>query len=119
MKALKIDPATRTVSMITLDVSKGKLAALQAQVGGLVEVADRYQNGDDLLVNEEGLFGNPQHFFSLDGAERALAGVGIIVGTLSTDEGTDWIDCTTGFEEVLERVKFYTLAELRAALGTA
>lgn len=121
MKCIEINPALRTVKLIEVDISKSRLSGLQALVGGLVEVADRFQNGDDLLVNEEGLFAMPQHFFTLnDGdAATALAGVGLIVGTLSTDEGMEWISPTTGVEEVLRRVKFFTLPELRAAIGVA
>jgi len=87
MRALIIDPARQTVSEADLDMS---LRSLQEAVGGNIEVAHEFPNGDVLYVNEEGLSraedalegkDDPERAFWFDiDAHQPFAGRGIVVG---------------------------------------
>lgn len=122
MRAIIINPKDRTVSVKELDVSRGSLRALQNEVGGLVEVAAALANGDDLLVNEEGLLYGPEHFFSFVPNGRPdevafFAGTGIVVGTRFDGEGVDWVDAASMLESIKARVSWFSLLEIKALLS--
>jgi hypothetical protein len=78
MAALRIDPLRRTVSA----VAYRDLAELQALVGGYIEAAYQWPDGDVLYVDEEGLFkGGARGFFRLaERPDQPLAGYGVLVG---------------------------------------
>jgi len=94
MKAIRIDAKNQTISMI--DIEKG-LATLQEHVGGYIEAALYFPDGDVMYVNEEGLLNNPEHFQFWPKHKRMFAGDGIIVG--SDDEGND-IDTTLTIKDI-------------------
>jgi hypothetical protein len=60
----------------------------QKIVGGLICFAHRLPNGDTLFVNDEGLLGQPQHFFYLKGAPNVFALNGYLIGP-ADDNGND------------------------------
>jgi hypothetical protein len=104
MKAIIIDSKKQEIRETEID---GKLAGLQAAVGGYIELV-RLEDEQDLYVNEEGLLHGEQKFFFYHGAHQPFAGNGIICG--HDDEGN-----TTGtsmqVEAVRARVKFLNAHE--------
>ena len=108
MRTLVINAADRLVIEADTD---GKLATLQKIVGGSIEAV--YAGLDDAhhcYVNEEGLFGQPRHFFMFDGRAPPLAGNGVILGT--TEDGHE-AACTLSLEWIREHVIFMDLAAAR------
>lgn len=79
MRAIHINAVDHTVDEITVP-DTDQLAELQRLVGGYIEVAHRFPNGDILYVDEEGLFKDPTHFFAVSGAHQPFAGNGVILG---------------------------------------
>lgn len=61
--------------------SNAELAALHSLVDGYIQVAHRFDNGDVLYVDEDGLAKGLGHFFCLVGQTSWIAGSGVIVGT--------------------------------------
>lgn len=76
IKAIVINAQTRTISEVTIE---NTLEAKQAIVGGLIERATTLPNGDDVYVNEEGLF-LFDRFFYLTGEYSPFAGNAVVVG---------------------------------------
>lgn len=106
MRAILIDPAQRTVTEIDTD---GKLASLQALVGGYIE-AVHLDDKHHCYVNEEGLFNEPRHFFLFAGAHQPLAGAGVI---LADTKGGNEAACTLSLDWIRRRVTFMGLDEAR------
>jgi hypothetical protein len=113
MRAILINPETKTVSEVEID---GSLKSLQGAVSGYIELV-RLSDDVDLYVNEEGLLHDEikaKGFFVIRGCGQPLAGCGIL---LSSGEGQ-----TIGLADkftvgyVQERVKFYTFKEIRGYL---
>lgn len=87
MRAILIAPERAELSEADLDMS---IDALQAAVGGLIETAHVFDNGDVLYVDENGLSlmgealqgrAEAAHAFMFDiGAHQPFAGRGVIVG---------------------------------------
>lgn len=77
-KAYWINSETRQISEITIT----DLADLQKHVGGYIEVAYEWPNGDVLYVDEEGMLKQPASGFVLlpERADQVLAGNGVMVG---------------------------------------
>lgn len=76
-KCLLIDALTQTVSETTFE----DLPGLQKLVGGYIETAFQWPNGDTLYVDEEGLLKGPVDFFRIpQRPDQALAGNGVVVG---------------------------------------
>lgn len=84
MKAIKIDTKNKSV----YEIEVFTLADLQEAVGGYIETALNFDNGDTLYVNEEGLLREPFGFFYYRGAIQPYAGNGIIVGINREDGDT-------------------------------
>ena len=79
MRAIAIDPKLRTVKEVHIrHDANGSLADMQAAVGGLIELATTLPNGDDVFVNDEGLF-LYRDFFVIDGAHQPFAGPAIVL----------------------------------------
>jgi hypothetical protein len=101
MRAAIVNSKDRTITEAEID---GSLNTLQHIVGGLIEPV--YQGLDEIhhcYVNEEGLLGNPQHFFMFTDGHQPLAGNGIILS--STEDGGE-AACTLSLDWVKERVTF-------------
>lgn len=79
MRAIYIDSDACKVTEIELPDDDSQLSELQRLVGGNIEFAHEFPNGDVLFVDEEGLLKNPKHFFDVD-AHQHFAGNGVIVG---------------------------------------
>lgn len=77
MKALHIDAEHLTIGVVEYH----GLADLQRLVGGFIEVAYLWPNGDVLYVDEEGLLKLPQRGFRITvRPDQPLAGNGVLVG---------------------------------------
>lgn len=77
MKALLIDTKSLTVG----EVDYTGLADMQRLIGGYIEAAYEWDNGDVLYVDEEGLLKDDQRFFRITvRRDQALAGNGLLVG---------------------------------------
>ena len=76
MKAILIDPVAKTVT----DVEPDHLHGLQQLVGGSIELAFNWHNGDVLYVDEDGIrHGGTPWLFVLR-PDQLLLGRGVIVG---------------------------------------
>ena len=106
MRALQIDSTARTVTEVYID---GSLESLQAAVGGYIEHAVWLDAANCVIVDEEGLLKNPQHFFTIEGAHQTFAGDGVVIGS---DEG-ETTAATTSLAWLSARVGFLTLDEVR------
>ena len=115
MKAIHIDPATRTIKYIELP-EENRLPTLQSIVGGYITVGLAFANEDVMYVDDDGFLKDPQDFqiwhptspkplFNTSGRIklRALAGPSIIVG--SSPSGED-LPCLTTIEEVESTITF-------------
>jgi len=108
MRAIIINAKDRTITAIEID---GSLKSLQRIVGGLIEpVYDGLDDAHHCYVNDEGLFGHPQHFFFFKDGHQPLAGNGVI---LSSTEDGDEAPCTLLLDWVKDRVTFMDLAAAR------
>jgi hypothetical protein len=77
MIAYFINPADQTVTQITL----ADWDAIRAKLGGYLEVACSWQNGDVLFVDEEGFLKPQELYFRLtERPDQPFAGVGVLVG---------------------------------------
>jgi hypothetical protein len=83
-KAFLIDTANREVreAEYQTNVACSDPKSLQTLIGGYIETAWSNEQGDNLFVDEEGLFKPQQHFFvwALRRDGVPLAGNGVIVG---------------------------------------
>jgi hypothetical protein len=85
MRALLIDAAKREIREVEYVQSKvddgGPGMSLQDHIGGYIETAFAWENGDVLFVDEEGLFKPQMHFFRIgERPDQPFAGHGIVVG---------------------------------------
>jgi len=77
MKVLFINAKDMSVEERELESHKD----IRPLINGWIEAAYRYENGDVLYVDEEGLLKNPRHFFLIpERGDQPLAGNGVIVG---------------------------------------
>lgn len=89
-KAILIDAAARTVTVVDCDtVNNG----CQKAVGGYIETAHMWPNGDVLFVDEDGLTKPQRHFFRFlpRPNPQPLGGNGIIVGREIEDDEGNWL----------------------------
>jgi len=111
MRAILIRPMARTVEEIDIDMTT---EAIQRAVGGSMQIAHEYGNGDTLYVNENGIgmgadamAGEPgmSEFAALFelGLHQPFFGPGIIVGRW---EGASHTDARTPLGSVRAAVSF-------------
>jgi len=89
------------------EVREGTVSSLedcQKLVGGLIERAGYLITNDEVFVNEEGLMGQPKHFFMFQGGHSPVAGNGYITGP--TDSKGNETDCTLSLEQAYRKIKF-------------
>jgi Domain of unknown function (DUF3846) len=101
-RAILIDPVRRLIEPHTID---GRLASLQAAVGGAIAWGTELKTGDVLYVDDEGLLKRNPAFFSL--GKRSFAGRGLLVGPenpLITDviSSVDEVTAMVGFNVCLD-----------------
>lgn len=101
MKALWIESAAGEVR----EVEYQGLDDLKRMIGGWIEVAKVWDNGDVLYVDEEGLLKATAHFFRLDGIEQPLGGNGVVVGR-ETGDTTNTDPPTMTVEQLRGQVRF-------------
>ncbi|WP_018619753.1 DUF3846 domain-containing protein [Spirosoma luteum] len=101
MKLLKIDPNTRTVEAVE---SSGKLADLcQLLDCRLIDACARQDNGDALIIDDEGLYRHPQPAaFSYRGV-RHIHGVALLTGC---DEEGETTEPKTSIEEAIRHIEW-------------
>ena len=88
VKAIVIDPFNQQV--YEKEIGQDHLPDMKAIVGGYIEAAGRFDNGDVLFVNEEGLFKKNQKFFNVSELSPSpLAGVGFVLGHDEEGAGQD------------------------------
>jgi hypothetical protein len=102
-RAIVIDP--RMQRLVEAQLPEGEddsLKALQTLVGGYIEAACRFPNGDTLMVNEEGLLHGEDSAFAIVGSTGWLMGQGVIVGS----NGPDTCSARTSLDELRPRLRF-------------
>lgn len=122
IKAVLIDPALQSVRETFIGHG---LEALQEAVGGMVEIAHEFPNGDVLYVDEEGLLKAQDAILGREDAARAFvfdigahqpfAGRGVIVG--AEDEDGRHTDARTSAREIIPMVSFMAPAVASAPTG--
>jgi hypothetical protein len=116
-KAILIDSANRTISEGTIGTGRAALKDMQAVVGGLIQIAHEWPNGDVLYVDEEGMFKPQSHFFRFQGYDQPLAGNGLIIGS---DDGGSNADVKLTVAEITPLVTFLNRAQAESwAKGNA
>jgi hypothetical protein len=120
-KILIIDPSKR-------EVREGQVARYHPDVskllGGWLSGAGRFDNGDVLFVDDEGMLKPQEHFFMWDGYPNPLAGLGVVVGPEVRGSG-DGSDVQTTVEDLTKRIKWmshqdftvWAMAETGPAVG--
>ncbi|ARJ65964.1 hypothetical protein WV31_10020 [Magnetospirillum sp. ME-1] len=79
MRVLIIDPVKEEVREGEIDPAN-TLAGMQKIVEGLICRAHIDEaSGDEIYVNDEGLFVEEQSFFSVEGGHQPFAGCGVVV----------------------------------------
>ena len=103
MQAFYIDSERREIG----EIEYNSLADLQRLVGGPIQVAYHWPNGDVLYVDEEGLLkAPPVRGFSIpERPDQSLAGNGVLVGP-EIDDGLDTMSPTMTLDELRLRVQF-------------
>lgn len=105
-KVLVIDAQKQEIREATVET----LEDMQAIVEGLIERAQILKTGDEIYVNEEGLFKNFEYGFSVAGAfSRFYLGSGYVIGE-ADDEG-DNTDVKISIENLKKLVTFRTLED--------
>jgi hypothetical protein len=103
MKAILIDTTNQTISEVDI---KGDLTSWYEAINcDIVEIAVRLDNGDIILVDEEGLWKSPSKFFTYNHAEYTnypFAGKGLVIGS----NGEDTSDAKSTVQEIADKVKF-------------
>jgi hypothetical protein len=113
MRTLLIDPKEQTVTEHTYD---GNWKTIGPTIGA--DYFDAvYTDDGDIYVDGEGLIRDPQHFWMLDTMPNPIAGKALVFGL--SDENGDSTAATLGVDDLRERIKFFTIDEVRflAMLG--
>lgn len=104
MKAILIDPETKTVQQIEYD---GDYNSIYKLIGCDTFTVVQLDDGNALFLDDEGLLNDTEFFFRWDGANnpdcQPFAGKGLILGT---DEEGDSIATTMDVDDVRRRVTF-------------
>lgn len=98
MKAILIDVVNQTVTDVNVE---GGLQGWYKLIGcNYVECAHYFNEHDSIMVDEEGLFKQPEAFFFVEGAHQPFAGNGLVVGV---DENGETVDVNMTAEELIRR----------------
>lgn len=109
MKAILINATKKTIEEVDVP-SENTLKTWYSLIGcNLVTCAFYINETDSVLVDDEGLLKQPQHFFTYEGFHQPLAGSGLVVGC---DEEGETTSVKTTLEEVREKVKFMDIVEV-------
>jgi hypothetical protein len=115
MKAILINSSDRTITAVEYD----GLGGLQALIGGSIETACMWPNGDVLYVDEEGLYKPQTGAFQISARPdgQPLVGRGVVVGREVKDDsaaGYHTEPPAHSIETLTGMVTFLTLAEAQA-----
>lgn len=103
MKAIFINTQDKIISEVDI---KGDLDSWYKLIGcDVVEIAARLDNGDMILVDEEGLWKSPTEFFTFDHAEYTnypFAGNGLVIGS----DGEDSTDAKSTLTDLTQKIRF-------------
>jgi hypothetical protein len=113
MKCIFIDSTAQTVTLS----SYRDHAELRQLVGGYIESAKRWDNGDVLYVDEEGLLKPAATFFMIEGHMQPIAGNGAVVGREMTNERGDYTGTAAPASSpggIASQVRFLTRAQADA-----
>ena len=113
MRVILIDAKNRQLREDFIDDEK-TLDGLQEAVGGNIEVAVQFDDGDCVYVNEEGLFHSNDHWFFVEGAHQPFAGNGVVS---CINEAGDTIDARISIDELLPKIQWMTRKEAVAWAG--
>ena len=93
MKAFLIDAAERQIREVEYVVSPMESPlSLQSHIGGFIETAYGWPDGDTLFVDEEGLLKPQLYFFRISTRpDQPFAGNGIVVGRERTNRQGDYL----------------------------
>jgi hypothetical protein len=105
--AILIDPYQRSVKSINVTNS---VETLQEAIGGAIQLASEFDEGDILYVDDEGLFTH-RLSFEIDG--QSFPGRGLIVGSQGDEYDVAAVSCNV--DDIIRRVRF---AEPDQSLGT-
>ena len=100
LRALKIDAVNHTIT----EYAYTGLASMQEAVGGYITTAHRLPNGDEIFVNDEGIYESPYYWFTVKSAHQPFAGNGIIVG--NADENGDTTAAKSTIAELINNIRF-------------
>lgn len=107
-KAILIDSTAREVRAV--DIDQPTLQGWYAAIGcDMVTVATYLDDGDSILVDDEGLLRSPAYFFIYEDYPAPLAGNGLVVGC---DEEGETVDAKADLEYIRSRVRFLSREEL-------
>lgn len=107
-RVLVIDAKRREVSEGCIS----DLASMQELVGGNIQRGQILDNGDEVFVNEEGLFGSPTAFFYIDGGAQPFAGNGFITGQATRAGNTT--NAKSDLEKIKSQIRFLNNREVQA-----
>jgi hypothetical protein len=113
MQAILIDVAAREIRAVDYDGTKD----LQRLVGGFIDLAMAFDNGDVLFVDDNGLHKAPPGFFRVKGREQPLAGNGVPVGREIYDGDGEYVGTeppATTIAELTGLVEFRSRTQVEA-----
>ncbi len=106
LKVIAID----TLGKRVYETSVEGLDDMQALVGGLICPAATLDNGDEVYVNDEGLF-NAEAFFDV-GAHQPFAGNAYVIGPV--DKKGNNTDVQSTVEQIKAKAEFLSCDQIRA-----
>lgn len=101
MKAILIDPTTRTITAIDVKDWRDIAPAIDADLFAVVNI-DNFRHS--IFVDDEGLYTKSDLFYHLDYPHQPLAGRGLVLGY---DQRTgESLDCTLTIDEIKAKTEF-------------
>ena len=111
--AILIDSAAQEIRAVEYE----GLDDMRRLIGGGIDSACRWPNGDVLYVDDEGLLKPQTGFFMIEGVDQPLPGNGLLVGKEVEDFGSGkwWTEAPTiTIEELRALVSFRTREQVEA-----
>lgn len=84
------------------EITVTTLKDMQEAVGGYIETAHHFDNGDTAFVNEEGLLCDVQYWTKIAGAHQPFAGPILILG--DTDDEGDSLPAKSTIAEIKKQI---------------
>jgi hypothetical protein len=106
MRAILIDPFTRTISEVDYNGTGDIYTMIGCEIFTAVTINEY---GDGLLVDDEGMFNPDQAFFKHKDYPEPLAGKALVLGS---DEEGDTVEPAVSLQETIRSVKWVGNYEL-------